>query len=124
MQGVARNLEGDGRTRLTAALASLVDQQLSGEVPLLRIATASVPEATRKEILTDFNRVTVGFGAMAYSGVNDGSLRLVDIQIAAEMITILIPAASELTLWLPDASHKHATETFIQILFEGLVPAE
>jgi AcrR family transcriptional regulator len=124
MQGVAQNLEGDGRTRLTAALASLVDQQLSGEVPLLRIATASVPEATRKEILTDFNRVTVGFGAMAYSGVSDGSLRLVDIQIAAEMITILIPAASELSLWLPDTSHKRATETFVQSLFDGLVPAE
>lgn len=121
VQSAAQSIDGDGYSRLTAVLAALVDQQLSDEVPLLRIATASVPEATRKTILADFNRVTSNFGAMIYHGIKDGSLRLVDTQIAAEMTTVIIPAASELDLWLPVGSSNRATEAFVQLLFNGVV---
>lgn len=124
MQRLAQRLETDGRERLTAALAALVGQQLSDEIPLLRFATASVPEATRRMLLAEFNRVTVGFGTMVYSGIGDGSLQLVDIKIAAEMITILIPAASELSLWLPNAPRERTAQIFVQILFDGLIDAD
>lgn len=120
-QNAAQSIDGDGHTRLAAVLAALVDRQLSDEVPLLRVATASVPEVTRKTILADFNRVTSNFSTMIYHGIKDGSLRLVDTQIAAEMTTVVIPAASELGLWLPDSSTNRAAEAFVQLLFNGVV---
>lgn len=119
-QQVADSLSADARDRLAAALGHLVDHQLKGDVPLLRPAVTSVPDGMRQRVMLVFERNAVRFGSMISDGIADGSLRPVDVQIAASMINATLNASAELANWLPGAPDARATETFLRPLFEGL----
>jgi len=118
-QKAAEQMPGDGYARLTATLASLVDHQLDGGSPLLRAATASLPEASRDNILMEYERCSVRFGTMIGDGIADGSLRPVDTQIAAQVVTAAINGSAELAEWTPRSQGTAATEFFIRPMFDG-----
>ena len=119
-QKAAERMPGDGFARLVATLASLVDHQLDGGSPLLRGAMASLPEASRDNILMEYERCSVRFGTMIGDGIADGSLRPVDTQIAAQVVTAAINGSAELAEWTPRSQGTAATEFFIRPLFDGL----
>ncbi len=119
-QVAAQRLSLDGVGRLASALTSLVEHQLRGDAPLLRAATVSLPAGIRQEVLMDYERNAVRFGSMISDGVADGSLRRVDVQIAAQVVTAAVNAMGELPYWLPDPPGDLAGEWFLRPLFEGL----
>jgi hypothetical protein len=58
---------------------------------------------------------------MLSDGVADGSLRPVDVQIAAQMLISLAIAGAELGDWLPARPEARTTEAFARPLFAGLL---
>lgn len=121
-QQAAETAAGDGRDRLAGALSTLVERQLKGDVPLLRPATTSLPAETRGRIVAAFERRTVHFGSMIADAVADGSLRPLDVQVAAQMVTAAVFGSTELANWLPAPLAEGAGEAYLRPLFEGLAP--
>ncbi|MCC7269018.1 MAG: TetR/AcrR family transcriptional regulator, partial [Caulobacteraceae bacterium] len=119
-QRAASFLPLDARSRLASTLAHLIDRQLDGQAPLLRIVTTSVPEAIQTRIRLDSVRIGVHFGATVSDGVADASLRPIDAHIASQMLTSASIAGAELKNWLPGPPDGQTTEHFIRPLFEGL----
>jgi AcrR family transcriptional regulator len=120
-QRAARQVASDGWTQLSAAAVSLVERQLAGDTPLLRTsALTSAPESIQAEILAEFDRISLSFASMISDGIEDGSVRAVDANIGAQMITAMINAAAELTYWAPRLSAAEASDTYVRALFEGI----
>lgn len=120
-QAAAQRLPTDGHGRLVSALNSLIEHQLLGDAPLLRGATASLPAGIRQDILNDYERNSVRFGSMISDGQADGSLRLVDVQIAAQVTAAVVNGMGELPFWLPDPTEDRVGENYLRPLFDGLV---
>jgi len=114
-------LKADAGDRLSAALTSLVGHQLQGDIPLLRAQTVSLPDPIRRTVLQDFERNAVAFGSTVSDGIADGSIRPVDVQIAAQMITSTLNAAAELYQWIPSPYTALTARNFVRPLFEGLL---
>ena len=53
-------------------------------------------------------------------GIADGSIRPIDANICAQMITGMLNAAAELGFWAGRLSSKQASGVFLQPLFEGM----
>lgn len=113
--------EADGWTRIRTAVVSLVEHEVTGDVPLLRTsALTSTPEEMQAALLAEFNRISLSFGSMVSDGIADGSVRPVDAAIAAQAITTTINAAAELRRWAPRLSPHDAARTYVRALLEGV----
>jgi AcrR family transcriptional regulator len=118
----AEAVSASGYQALASVSAALVEYQMSGNAPLLRIsALTSLPEAIQPRLLRQFDRLSERFASMICDGVADGSLRPVDVNVAAQMITGMINAAAELRYWTPDATPATAADLYVRPFFEGLV---
>jgi len=118
----AAEARGGSRLEVLAAVCStLVAHQFGGASPLLRTsALTTVPESLQHVLLADLNRLSLRFASILCDGVADGSIRPLDVNIAAQMITGMINAAAELHYWAPDLSVETATEHYVRPLFTGL----
>lgn len=117
----AEAVTSSGYQALTSIASSLVEYQVSGNAPLLRTsALTSVPEPIRRTLIDQFDRVSERFASMICDGVADGSLRPVDVNIAAQMITGMINAAADLKFWTRDLSPGDAVALYVRPFFEGL----
>jgi AcrR family transcriptional regulator len=125
MRGVQRAADGlgvGGWGRLCSASAALVEFQVSGAAPLLRTsALTSVPEAIRNQVIMKFDRVSGYFAAVVSDGIADGSIRAIDANICAQMITGMLNAAGEIKFWSPALPPDRAGAVFVQPLFEGVL---
>ena len=111
----------DGWGRLGALTAGLVRRQLSYQGPLLRLSALSLAmEAMRPGLLTELGRLTEKTAGLIADGVADGSIRPVDPEIAAQLVTGMINAASELSRWSPMATMDNAADLFVQPLMTGV----
>jgi AcrR family transcriptional regulator len=120
-QRAADVLGGSGWDRLCSASAALVEFQLRGGAPLLRTsALTSVPEPIQARLITKFDRVSGYFAAVISDGIADGSIRPVDANICAQMITGILNAAAELTFWAKGLPPAELGRVFLQPVFEGL----
>lgn len=120
-QLAGRSLPGSGLAQLSAATRRLVEYQVSGSAPMLRVtALTAMPEAIQQQVMTGFNRITLRFAGMIADGVRDGSLRAVDPNIAAQILTGHINAAAELTSWVPGINADNASDLYVRPLFHGL----
>jgi AcrR family transcriptional regulator len=120
-QRAADQLAASGWDRLCSTSAALVEFQVSGNAPLLRTsALTSVPETIRNQLIMKFDRVSGYFAAMISDGIADGSIRPIDANICAQMITGMLNAAAELGFWAPGMAPKQASNVFLQPLFEGM----
>jgi AcrR family transcriptional regulator len=107
---------------LASVSAALVEYQLAGNAPLLRTsALTSAPEALQPELLAKFGRISDRFASLISDGIADGSLRPVDVNVAAQMITGMINAAVELHYWTPGVDAKNAASLYVRPFFEGLL---
>jgi AcrR family transcriptional regulator len=111
-----------GLEALVRLASTLVAHQLRGGAPLLRTsALTSVPEHLQPELLAKFNRMTARFASLISDGVADGSIRPVDVNIAAQALTAMINAAAELRHWTPDINADSAADRYVRPFFEGLL---
>ncbi|MDR3506796.1 MAG: TetR family transcriptional regulator [Caulobacteraceae bacterium] len=112
----------DGWTRLSAATTVLVEHQVSGNAPLLRIsALSATPEAMQTQLIRRFDHVSVYFAGMISDGIADGSLRPVDATIAAHMIHGAVNAAAELSRWAPGVTAETAADLYVRPLLTGML---
>ena len=108
---------------LVAVAATLVEYQLGGASPLLRTsALTTVPEALQPDLVCRFDRISLRFASILCDGVGDGSIRPLDVNVGAQMITGMINAAAELPFWAPGLEPAAATEHYVRPFFEGLAP--
>ena len=112
----------NGYERLAAAASALVEYQISGNAPLLRTsALTSVPEPLQEELVRKFDRLSDRLAGIICDGVADGSVRPVEVNVAAQLITAMINAAAELKYWAPGVVPQNAAALYVRPLFEGLL---
>lgn len=115
---------GSGLEVLVSASATLVAHQLGGAAPLLRTsALTTVPESIQPGLMAKFDRLSNRFASILSDGVADGSIRPVDVNVGAQMITAMINAAAELHDWAPGLAADAATDHYVRPLFQGLLSA-
>ena len=120
-QSAARATPGSGLGRLVVACRSLLDYQMSSQGPLLRVtAWTGLPAAIRDDTRRTMGRLGERFAALVVDGMADGSLRIVDPSIAAQVVNGLVNATAELQRWVPGAHAGNAFELYAMPLFRGL----
>jgi AcrR family transcriptional regulator len=125
-QDLAGALPGSGWQRLVQACRLLVRHQMSARGPLLRVsAWSALPEPMRREMLRTMSRLGERFGRVILEGMADGTVRVVDPSIAAQLVSGMVNAAAELERWVPVAAEAGAdalaAELFARPLLEGLL---
>ena len=127
MRAAIREAERVGRSGyqvLTTAASALVEYQMSGNARLLRTsALTSAPEAIQPRLLGEFDRISLRFASLIGDGIADGSIRPVDANLAAQMMTGMINASAELHFWTKGVTADVAVQTYVRPFFEGLFRA-
>jgi hypothetical protein len=94
---------------------------MSPQGPLLRVtAWSGLPDAIRSDTRRTMSRLGERFGALVVEGMADGSLRIVDPSIAAQVINAMVNAAAEVERWVPGANAANVFELYALPLFSGL----
>lgn len=118
----AEAASADGFQTLATVATALVEYQMTGDAPLLRAsALTSAPEAIQPRLVAKFDRISDRFASLISDGVADGSLRPVDVNIAAQMLTAMINAAAELPSWAQGVTPQNAAALYVRPFFEGLL---
>lgn len=121
---LAEDAGGSGLQKLASISEALVRYQLDGAAPLLRTsAFTTVPEALQPELMAKFDRVSYRFASILCDGMADGSIRPLEVNMGAQMLTTMINAAAELHYWAPGLTSDKATEHYVRPFFEGLFTA-
>jgi AcrR family transcriptional regulator len=125
MRGVqrqVRDIPGEEWDRLSTAAAALVEHQLSPNGPLLRAsALSAIPIEIRAEMVRQSERVSAHFASVISDGVAEGSIRAVDPFVAAQMITAMINAASDLAWLKPRVTQAEVAGLYARPLLAGLL---
>jgi AcrR family transcriptional regulator len=120
-QSAALAARGSGLERLALACRALLHHQMSAQGPLLRVtAWSGLPEAIRSDTRRTMGRLGERFGALVVEGMADGSMRIVDPSIAAQVVNGMVNAAAEVERWVPGAHAGNVFELFALPLFCGL----
>ena len=121
----AEDVAKTGLQVLTTVASALVEHQMTGEAPLLRAsALSSAPEAIQPQLVAQFDRLSDRFASLISDGIVDGSIRPVDANIGAQMLTAMINSGAELHHWAPDVTPQTSAELFVRPFFEGLLAGE
>ena len=120
-QTAADAITTTGLDNLASLAASMVCQDVSGEVPLLRTsALTAVPEEMQGQLVQRFGRLSARLASVVSDGVADGSVRPVDANVAAQMVSCLVNASAELHHWAPGVDAASAADAYARPLFMGL----
>ena len=121
-QDAAEAAGGTGWARITACACALLRHQVSESGPLLRFtAVNALPDALRAEVALTMQRLWERLAFPIGDGIADGSLRPVDPSIAAQVVSSMIDAASDLDRWC-DAGDPAIVHVFARALFLGVDP--
>lgn len=106
---------------LVSLAAYLVEAHNTGATPMLRSAAmAAAPAEIRPALIAGFARVALQLASDISDGIGEGSLRAVDVPIAAQVINGAIHSGAELHFWAPNLSPQQATELYLKPLFFGI----
>lgn len=120
-QDAALDAPGRGLDRVAAVCDALLRFQLGEQGPLLRItAWTGLPEGLRRDMRRTMARLGDRFGMLVIAGMADGSLRIVDPTIAAQMVNGMLNAAAEIERWVPGVGRENAFTLFALPLLHGL----
>jgi AcrR family transcriptional regulator len=112
---------GNGWQRLLAATVPLLRLHTAPQGPLLRLtAWTELPGELRWKKFNAMNRLGERYAAMIVAGMVDGSLRLVDPAVAAQMVNGLINALAEAEHWLPGDDPPPLDELLARPMLLGL----
>lgn len=120
-QLAARGSARNGLELVSAFAGALVGSSVSGDAPLLRTsALSSLPGGLQADLLKRYRRISAGLSADITDGMRDGSIRVVEASVAADLVISLVNASTELTSWAPGITPAEALEAYVQPLFTGL----
>lgn len=120
-QALAADTPGRGLDRIALACDALLRYQMAEDGPLLRItAWSGLPPAIRRDTQRTMTRLGDRFATPIVEGMADGSIRIVDPQIAAQVISGAINAAAEVERWVRGATADNVFDLFALPLFSGL----
>lgn len=120
-QAAAMGVPGGGMERLAAACRALLEFQLSSHGPLLRVtAWTGLPEAIRADMRRTMGRLGERFATLVLEGMQDGSLRVIDPFVAAQLVNGMLNAAAELERWVRGVHAANAFELYAMPVFTGL----
>jgi AcrR family transcriptional regulator len=122
-QQAALDAPDSGLDRLALACRSLLAFQMSSHGPLLRVtAWNGLPEAIRRDKQRTMGRLGERFATLVIDGMADGSMRVVDPSVAAQMVNGTINAAAEIERWVRGGAVDagNVFELFALPLFAGL----
>jgi hypothetical protein len=74
----------------------------------------------RPGLLAEFSRLSEKTGGLIADGIADGSIRPVDPEIAALLVTGMVNAGVELPRWAPAAGAENAADLFVKPLMLGV----
>ncbi|GJD45464.1 HTH-type transcriptional regulator BetI [Methylobacterium cerastii] len=119
-QEAAEAAGGSGWMRITACARALMRHQVSERGPLLRCtAVGALPDSLRAEIPLTMRRLWERLAFPIGDGIADGSIRAIDPSIAAQVVSSMIDAASDLDRWC-EVEGAHAADVFARPLFVGV----
>ena len=112
---------GDQWTRLSSAVAALLDIQLASDWPLLRTtALQTLPSDVRPEVVERSNRMALRFAGTRADGISEGSIRAVDPMVVSQAIMAMLNAANELRNWASTWPTTQAVALYASTLAYGL----
>nr|QQZ50037.1 TetR/AcrR family transcriptional regulator [Phenylobacterium glaciei] len=111
----------DGLQTLATVATALVEYQMSGNAPLLRTSALTSAESIQPKLVAKFDRISDRFASLISDGIADGSIRPIDTNIGAQVITAAINAAAELRHWAAAVTPGQAVNLYVRPLFEGLL---
>jgi AcrR family transcriptional regulator len=121
-QMAAQALPGDQWQALTSAVVALVQRQVSPEGPLLRTsALQALPPPLRTGVVLRGNRFAQRFASMISDGAADGSIRIVDPFLAAQMVSASINAAADLVSWTGGLKPAAMADLYARPALTGLL---
>jgi len=110
----AMHRDGSAWDMLKFASCALAEFQLSDRGPLLRqYLHSAVPEELRHRVSGRANRINNRYVALISDGAKDGSLRLVDAQIASQMLRVTINAIAAGPLWVKGITRRQAPRLYL-----------
>ncbi len=110
-----------GLARLGLACRTLLDFQLGPLGPLLRLtAWTALPEAIRRDTQRTMGRLGERFASFVIDGMADGSVRVMDPSVAAQVVNGMINAAAEMQRWARGLHAGNAFALYALPLFTGL----
>ena len=119
VQNEARS-QSTGWDELGSAISYLVAFQLSDRGPLLRAtALSALPASDRAQMIDATNKLSERFVYPIVRGIADGSIRPVHPVVGSHLVSAMIYAATELPLWVRDASSQDAIEMYARPLLTG-----
>ena len=130
LQLAALSQGGSGWQQLVAATVALVaahDPAQAGSPgdclgPVLRLTVWSeLPGALRWQKFNTMNRLGERFAAIVSAGMVDGSVRLIDPAVAAQLIGGLINALAEIDHWVPAERRQALAPVLARPLLLGLL---
>lgn len=109
---------------LATFTATLVEHQIVGDVPLLRVsAVNTVLEPSQVAIVAGIERIETRIASVICDGIADGSIRRIDANVGANLIMGLINNADELRYFAHGISAVDAVDHYVKPLFKGLLSA-
>ncbi|WP_246139766.1 TetR/AcrR family transcriptional regulator [Parahaliea aestuarii] len=118
----ARQLPGKGLEKLAQSCQQVFRVQNSDDGPLIRYNTiTALPMNRRKEILERTDASSACFGDFIRQGVQDGTVREVDVAIAQQLISGAINASMEIGRWRRVDDIESAANDYFDIFYNGLV---
>jgi AcrR family transcriptional regulator len=107
--------------QLTSAIATLLDIQFDATWPLTRTsALQSLPPTLRAEVVSRSDRASLRFSGVLIDGAVNGTLRLVDPQIASQCINAMLNSAYDLRNWASRQERQTAVRYYASTLMRGL----
>lgn len=112
---------GDVATRLVRSIGSALALQFDGTHPLLRTtALAAMPATVRAEAIRRFDRLALLLSGLIIDGMREGSVKIVDPAIAANLIISSTNSAYDLKSWASRQDTSAAIRTYAGILMYGI----
>jgi AcrR family transcriptional regulator len=122
-QAAADRETNSGLQNLASVATFLVEQQVSGETPMIRSAAlAAVPAELRPDLVAGFTRTANRFASVICDGLADGSVRPLEVQLAAYVLNGAINAAVELPHWAQSDEPMRLRDPYVRAVFLGVLP--
>ena len=121
MQARAHNTGGTGLAQLQLCLHYLFCIQNSAAGPLVRYNLVNALDASRRKKVIELIRgVDRQFRRFVQTGIDDGSIRNINILVAEQLISGTINASADLAERQPVDNTVGASADFYQLLFNGI----
>lgn len=117
----AGSVEVSGLKKVERSLRFLFNIQFSDEGPLIRYrALPSLDEKHRSDILKATKNNNKILGTYISQGLNDGTLRSIDVDIAQNMLSGAVEASPDLAHWVADTPVSELSAAYFNLFVNGL----